>query len=105
MKYLALAVHPPQACPSSNAAVKDSAKKALSNLESVSKKHNVKIEGSYVLTPSHKLVLVADAPNVEAFNRLLMEVGLTQWNEIEVYPTWSLQEAMKETDALEPIKW
>ena len=51
MKYVAIAIHPPHICPTSNAVTKDAPNKALGKLESVSKRLNVKVEGGYVLAP------------------------------------------------------
>jgi hypothetical protein len=69
-------------------------------------KHKVKLlSGPHIMGLSHKLVAVVDAPSVEAVQDFGMDAGLVQWNEVEIYPAWSMEEALKRAAALEPIPW
>jgi hypothetical protein len=63
------------------------------------------LSGPHVTGLSHKIVVVVDAPSVEAVRDFGMESGLVQWNEIEVSPCWTMEEALKQVAALEPIPW
>jgi CubicO group peptidase (beta-lactamase class C family) len=45
---------------------------------------------------SHRLVVLTEAPNVEAVRDFAMETGLVQWNSLEIYPAWGLDEAVRQ---------
>jgi hypothetical protein len=69
-------------------------------------KHKVKLlSGPHIMGLSHKIVAVVEAPSVEAVQDFGMEAGLVQWNEIDVFPSWNMEEAFKLAASLEPIPW
>jgi hypothetical protein len=77
----------------------------MTQLEAAQKKYSVSVRSGHVLGMSHRLVLFTEAPNVEAVRDFVMETGLVQWNSVEIYPAWGLDEAVKQANALAPINW
>ncbi|MEE8193870.1 MAG: hypothetical protein V3T73_00015, partial [Dehalococcoidales bacterium] len=66
MEYVALALHSPEACPSSNAKVRERAQQAMGRMEEIGKKHQVKLKSAHVLGPKHLIVFIFEAAGIEA---------------------------------------
>ena len=98
MEYVGLVRHSPESCPGSNAEIRKRAEQALGKMEEIGKKHQVKPKSMHVLTPSHLLVFICEAPSIEAVRDFLMESGLDQWNDIELYPSQTPEEAIQATN-------
>ncbi len=105
MQYVILGQHPPDLCPTSNAKTRQRVEHMLTQLDAAQKKHQVNVLSGHVLGMSHKMVVLTEAPSVEAVRDFAMETGLVQWNSVEIYPSWGLDEAMKHANALAPINW
>ena len=101
-RYVAILEHSANTCPTSNKAVRAEVEKLPSKMPAALQKHNVKILSDNILSPSHKLVLVLEAPNTESVRDLLEEIGMVQWNETVVYPSYTLEEALKREDVRLP---
>ncbi len=95
MEYVALMRHSPESCPDSNAKVRERAQQALGKMEELGKKHQVKPKSMHVLAPTHMVVAIFEAASIEAVRSFLMEAGLAQWNDIELYLSQTPQEAMQ----------
>ncbi len=102
MEYVALVRHSPESCPGSNARIRERAEQALGKMEEIGKKHQVKPKSMHVLTPSHLVIFILEAPSIEAVRDFLIESGFDQWNDIELYPSQTPEEAMQATN-LPPI--
>ncbi|HEX9869516.1 MAG TPA: hypothetical protein VGC99_13165 [Candidatus Tectomicrobia bacterium] len=105
MQYVILGQHPPDLCPTSNAKTRERVQQMMTQLDAAQKKHQVSVLSGHVLGASHRLVVLTEAPNVEAVRDFTMETGLVQWNSLEIYPAWSLDEAVKQASALTAINW
>jgi hypothetical protein len=103
MEYVALASHSPEACPGSNATVRERTEQAMGKLEEIGKEHQVKLKSAYVLSPKHLVVFIFEAAGIEAVRDFLQESGIAQWNDTELYPSQTMQEAMQSTSSLPPI--
>ncbi len=101
-RYLAILEHSPDNCPSSNSSVRAEAMKLPSKLPAALQKNNVKIISDNVLGPAHKIVIVLEGPNIEAVKELIEETGLIQWNSSMVYPSQTIEEAMKSPIMTQP---
>jgi hypothetical protein len=99
-KYVILADHSPDICPSSNARSRKRAQEGLGEqLPKLAQAAGVRFEvGPLHLDPGHRTMSVVDAPNVEAVAQLVYDSGLSQWNTVEVCPTRPVQELMAEVD-------
>ena len=102
MEYVALASHTPQSCPGSNAEVRKRSEQMMGKMEELGRKHQVKLKSAHVLGPTHLTVMICEAPSIEAVRNFLQESGFIQWNDTQIYPSQTLQEAMQATN-LPPI--
>ncbi len=105
MQYVILGQHTPDLCPTSNTKTRQRVEQMMTQLEAAQKTHNVRVLSGHVLGVSHRMVVIIEAPNVEAVRDFAMETGLVQWNSVEIYPSWGLDEAIKQANALTPINW
>ncbi len=97
MEYVALMRHSPESCPASNAKVRERVEQAMGGMEAAGKKHQVKLKSSHVKLAGHLVVLIFEAPSIEAVQNFLIEGGMVQWNDVEIYPSVSMEEAMQAT--------
>jgi hypothetical protein len=96
-KYVVLADHTPDICPSSNARTRARAMEGLGP-ESLPKlmadlELTFAVEPMH-LDPSHRTIAIVEGPNVETVVRFVNESGLSQWNTVEVCPTTPISEMM-----------
>lgn len=94
-RYVAILTHPPNLCPASNKAVRAVVEKLPSELPAALQKHGVKLLSDNVLGPSHKAVLVLEAPSTETVRQFIQETGLVQWNDVTIYPSLPIKETLK----------
>ena len=98
MLFLQISKHSPESCPMHH----EKAKKAMEDLASkmgpLTKKHGIKVIGTWVAVPMHLIVAVYDAPNMEAMLKFSMEPEAMAWmgyNTTETMPVMTLEEVMK----------
>ena len=102
-RYVAILDHSPEVCPDSNKAVRAQNENLASQLPAALQKYNVKMISDNVLSPTHKVILVLEASNIEAIRDLFSEAGLTQWNNTVIYPSLTIQESTKTVAEHKPI--
>jgi hypothetical protein len=105
MHYVILGQHPPDLCPTSNAKTRERVQQMLTQMEAAQKKYQVSVLSGHVLGASHRMVVLTEAPSVEAVRDFVMETALVQWNTVEIYPSWALDEALAQASTLTPINW
>lgn len=105
MQYIILGQHPPDLCPTSNARTRERVQQMLTQMEAAQQKHQVRVRSGHVLGASHRMVVFTEAPTVEAVRDFVMETGLVQWNSLEIYPAWDLDEAIQQASTLTAINW
>jgi hypothetical protein len=105
MEYVALLRHGVESCPSANGRVNELVGQMLPKMLEIGSKHQVALRSSHVLSPTHLAVLILDAPSIEAARNFLEEGGITQWNDVELYPSMSIEERLETSArlALPPI--
>jgi hypothetical protein len=59
--------------------------------------------GPLHLDPGHRTLSVVEAPSIEAVTKLVFDVGMSQWNTVEVCPVTPVAELMAELDDRFPI--
>jgi hypothetical protein len=100
-KYVVIADHTPDICPSSNARTRARA------LEGLGRERMPKLLADLGLTfavepmhldPGHRTIAIVEAPNVEAVVKFVNESGMSQWNTVEVCPTTPISEMMATLD-------
>jgi hypothetical protein len=95
-QYVILAEHTPDVCPSSNAKVRARAQEGMGQLlPKLAESAGVKFEvGPLHLDPGHRTISVVEAPNIETLSQLVYDVGLSQWNTVELCPVTPVAELM-----------
>ena len=90
-KYVVISNHPPDACPSANAAVRKIGEKLPAEIPKLMQKYGIKPEVILHLDPGHKQLWVLEAPTSEAVRDMIYEGGLEKWNDFEFYMASSLE--------------
>ena len=99
-QYALIGTHPPDNCPISNKAVREFVKKAMPELPNVAEGLGVKFVTQLILEPSHKILMILEAPNAEAVTEMSLKGGLQHFNDLELHIATPIQEGMKELDEL-----
>jgi hypothetical protein len=102
MEFVVVADHTPDECPSSNAKVRKMMAEAAGKLPALAK--SLGVEPVYIGAPmvDHKLFFVLKAPSYEAVRNLLIKSGMIQTQTSHIYPTLSMEEALKTAAELTP---
>jgi hypothetical protein len=56
-----------------------------------------------VFGPDHVMIAVIEADDIEAVRDFMFQSRLIQWNTTNIYPTYSVEEALAKADEMEPI--
>lgn len=99
-KYVIIADHSPDVCPSSNAKSRARAQEGMGQLlPKLAQESGVLFEvGPLHLDPGHRSISVVEAPTIEAVTKLVFDSGLSQWNNVEVCPTTPVAELMADLE-------
>lgn len=62
----------------------------------IAQKHGVNIVAGPFVNREHMAVVIVEADRVEGLDDFLVDSRLSQWNEVRVLPSRSLQEGMTE---------
>jgi len=98
MLFLQISKHSPESCPMHNEKAKKAAMDLMTKLGPLTKKHGIKLVGSWTSMPEHLIVNVYDAPNMETLMKLAMEPEAMIWsayNTTETRPVMTIEETMK----------
>lgn len=103
MEFVVIADHSPDACPSSNAKVRKMMSEATGKLPALAK--SLGVEPVFIGAPmvDHKLFFFLRAPSYEAVRNLLVKSGMVQTQTSHIYPTLSIEDALKTVEGLTPI--
>ena len=103
-QYVVLMDHTPQTCPGASKRVREFASETLgSRVPELSAQLGVELRQALHLDPGHQTLLVVEAPSVEAVRDLVFEGGLSQWNDVRVYPTTPVAELMERSGGWPPL--
>lgn len=95
-RYVILAEHTPDICPTANVKVRARAREGIVELlPKLAEAAGVTIEtGPLHLDPGHRMIVVVEGPSVETITKLVFDTGLSQWNSVEVCPATPSSERM-----------
>ena len=97
-RYAVLGDHPPTACPGSSKAAQGFAEDMMGKMGGAAEKFGVNFEGPPLhLDPSHRTLLLAEAPNAEALRDFIYEVGLNQFNNLDFYLVTPIPELVEKS--------
>ncbi len=94
MLHMVVLTHGPDTCAAAHAESGQMMRDAMNNMDEVSKKHGVAVQGAWIDPPGHIFYIVADAPNAHVINDLVTELKLFHWNTIVIHPVITLEEAI-----------
>ena len=99
-QYVIEADHTADICPAANARTRARALEGMGQLlPKLSQEVGVKfLVGPLHLDPGHRTITVVEAPSVEVVTKLVLDVGLTQWNTVQVFPVTPVAELMARVD-------
>jgi len=103
MDFVVIADHSPDNCPSANKKIRDQMNAGFPHLPEVAKKHGVEVTFVGIPIVQHKIFMVGKAPNYESIRSVIVEAGIMQSNTVNIYPTVSFEEAMKQVNSMQPL--
>jgi hypothetical protein len=90
--------HSVENCPMNNERIKRMASEIMDKLPALTKKHGIKMVGSWVITREHLNISVYEAPSVDAFLKFQREPEILKWlsqHTTEIKVAMTREEAMK----------
>jgi hypothetical protein len=101
--FAVIAKHPPQLCPTSNAATRRLMKEGAGQVPQLADDLGVNIVTMRIFGPDHIILAVVEADDIEAVRNFVVQSRLMQWNTVNTYATYSMEEALGLIDEMEPI--
>ncbi len=95
MLYMVVSTHEPEICPMTDPKAADKMRYAMDHLNDVTKKLNIKMNGSWVDAPAHIIYMLVDANNAHDISRMAIELHLMEWNRVFIYPVLTMAEVAK----------
>lgn len=98
MLFLQISKHYPESCPLHNKAVKKAAEDLMAKMDTLLKKHGVKMIGGWNALDDHSIVVVYDVPSLEAMLNFSMEPEVMIWSSYhttEIKMVMTIEESMK----------
>ncbi|HVV74727.1 MAG TPA: hypothetical protein VHC43_01730 [Mycobacteriales bacterium] len=86
-RYAVLGDHTPLACPGASKSAQAFAEEAMGKrMPEIAERLGVKLEGPPLhLDPSHRTLMLAEAPSAEVMRDFIFEAGLNQFNNLDFY--------------------
>ena len=103
MRFVLLATHDPEVCPTANATTRDLMLKTAPDMPNLAQKAGVDIVAGPFVNREHTIVAVVRSDKAENVDRFLMEARLPRWNRVRVLPSLTLEEGITEIEAQTPI--
>ena len=101
--YVVELFHGPDMSPLTNATVRAHAIKVTEALPRIMAEKGITPIGDYHLDPEHRLILIYDAPDIEAVRDLLYDSGFMLYNDGRIYPASSHAEVRERGFKVDPI--
>ena len=102
-QYVVRSTHSSDQCPTSNSKIRERMLKGAQEIPRLAEKLGVRIvAGPLILAAEHESVAVVESDTPEAVHDFVLQSGLVQWNRVQVTPTHTLQQALKDLEKLPP---
>ena len=101
--FALIAEHPPHLCPTSNAQTRQMLKEGAGQMPQLAEQLGIEITTLRVFGPDHIILAVVEADDVDSVRTFAFQSRLMQWNTVNTYGTYSLEEAVGMLDELEAI--
>jgi uncharacterized protein YaaR (DUF327 family) len=93
--------HSVENCPMNNEKMKKMASEIMDKIGALTKKHGIKMVGSWSVVREHLSIIVYEAPSVDAFLKFQMEPAIRKW---QAQHTTEIKIAMTTKEAMKPLK-
>jgi hypothetical protein len=103
MHYVVLATHTAEVCPTSNAKTRALLLELAPQIPAIADKHGVKIIAGPFTSREHVVVTVVETERSEALDAFLAGSRLSQWNQVHILPSLSMEESMRELQEGAPL--
>jgi hypothetical protein len=94
--FVLLASHSPDICPTSNAKTKGLLLELAPQIPSIAQKHGVNIVAGPYVNREHMAVTIVETDRPDSLDDFLVDSRLSQWNQVRIMPSRSLQEGLTE---------
>lgn len=101
--FAVIAQHPPELCPTSNAQTRRMLKEGAAQIPQLAEQLGVDIITLRIFGPDHIVLAVVAANDIEVVRNFVLQSRLIQWNTTKIHATYSIDEAIEASDALEAI--
>jgi hypothetical protein len=103
MHVVLLASHGPEICPQSNAKMRELIVSRAPEIPALAKRLGVNLVAGPFVSHEHLSVVVVESEKAESVHQFILESGLAQWNSVRILPSVTMEQGMKELNALKPI--
>jgi hypothetical protein len=103
MHFVVLGTHSAEVCPTSNAKTKAVLQEIAPQVSDLAQKHGVNIVAGPYANREHTLVVILETDRAEALDSFLVESRLSQWNQLRILPSVSMEAAMQELQEAPPL--
>jgi hypothetical protein len=102
-QFAVVAEHPPDLCPTSNAATQQIFKEGAGQIPRLAERLGVNIVTLRVFGPDHVILAVVEADAIDSVRDFALQSRLMQWNTVKIHATYSIEEALTLVDEVETI--
>ena len=95
MLYMVVSTHGPQTCPMAVPEAAEKMRYAIEKMNEVTKKLNIKMNGSWIDAPAHIIYMLVDANNAHDISKMVMDLRIMQWNKVVINPVLTMAEVAK----------
>ena len=101
--FALIAEHPPDLCPTSNAQTRQILKDGASQIPQLAEQLGVDIGTLRIFGPDHIILAVVESDDIDSVRNFALQSRLMQWNTVNIYATYSIEEAVAMIDEVEAI--
>jgi hypothetical protein len=101
--FAVISEHPPDLCPTSNARTRQIMKEGAPQIPQLTEELGINIVTLRVFGPDHIILAVVEADDIDSVRNFVFQSRLMQWNTVNIYATYSMEEALGLIDQAEPI--
>ena len=94
MLHMIIATHNPENCGLFSPTIRGKVHSMLGKTGAIEKKHGVTIQHIWANIPAHVTYFLMDGPSAHVINDALIDLGIIEYNTVDVHPVITLDEAL-----------
>ena len=95
MLHIVELAHGPTTCAAVHPHIGDLARNGFAQMDEVSGKHGVSVQGAWMDPTGHITYVLADSHNAHAISAAMAELKFFHWNEVRIRPVQPIKDALK----------